>query len=224
VADPSPPGALGRRLVDLNRKPFGRPEAAFYEYLAAPAVGRIVAPVLEEQLLAAPPGAVLDVGCGGGAIAAHLRGAGREVIGVEPSIPQLRRLRRTNPLPCAAGVAGALPVRRGAFAAVVASCAVKHWPSRVDGVAECAAALVHGGRLVLVEIDGGADGDLLRFAAHTTIPRPLRRLYPGFARRSFVPVSPTAEQLSAECATAGLSDVRSWRIEGLPFLVVVASR
>ena len=216
---------LGRRLVELNRRPCGRPEAAFYEWVAAPAVREIVAPVLEDQLRAAPAGRVLDVGCGGGAIASQLCGAGRSVIGVDPSIPQLRRLRRTSRLPCAAAAAGSLPFRSRSFAAVVSSCAVKHWPSRLDGLTECAQALVPGGLLDIVEIDGGhGEDDLLRFASHTRIPPGMRRLYPSFARRSFLPVSPTAEELAAECAAAGLSEIRTWRINGLPFLVVAGTR
>lgn len=208
----------------MNRRPFGRPEAAFYEWVAAPAVREIVAPVLEDHLRSAPQGPVLDVGCGGGALASQLRREGRAVIGVDPSIPQLRRLRRTSRLPCAAASAGALPFGPRAFAAVVSSCAVKHWPSRLDGLTECRRALVPGGVLVIVEIDGGQDGsELLRFASLTRIPPALRRLYPGFARRTFVPVSPTAEELAAECAAAGLNDIRSSRIDGLPFLVVTGT-
>jgi hypothetical protein len=106
----------------------------------------------------------------------------------------------------------------------VSSCAVKHWPSRVDGLAECTRAVAPGGRLVIVEIDGGDDeSELLRFASLTRIPPGLRRLYPGFARRSFVPLSPTADELAAECAAVGVTDIRTWRIDGLPFFVVAGT-
>lgn len=132
-------GVVGRRLIELNRRPFGRPEAAFYEFVA-PAVLSIVAPVVEQELLEAPAGALLDVGCGGGAITARLQRPGRDVVGVDPSLPQLRRLRRRQQLPGVAAAAGALPFGRGAFAAVVSSCALKHWPSRLEGIGECAGA------------------------------------------------------------------------------------
>jgi SAM-dependent methyltransferase len=213
------------RLVDLNRRPFGRPEAAFYEWVAAPAVSRIVAPVLGEQLRAAPPGAVLDIGCGGGAIAARLREAGRSVVGIDPSVPQLQRVRRSTDVPSIAATADALPLRPSSFAAVVSSCAVKHWPSRLEGLTECVQLLEPGGALVVVEIDGGQDEDeLLRFASLTRIPPGLRRLYPGFARRSFVPVSPSAAELAADCEAAGATDLRTWRIPRLPFFVVAGVR
>lgn len=218
-------GAVARRVIELNRRPFGRPEAAFYERVAAPAVSKIVAPVIEEQLRAATPGAVLDVGCGGGAIAEQLRHAGRHVVGIDPSIPQLQRMRRNTEVPSVAATANALPLRPRSFAAVVSSCAVKHWPSRLEGLTECVQLLQPGGALVIVEIDGGQDaGDLQRFASLTRIPPGLRRLYPSFARRSFVLVSPSAEELVADCEAAGATELRTWRIERLPFFVVAGVR
>jgi SAM-dependent methyltransferase len=213
------------RLADLHRRPFGRPEAAFYEWVAAPAVSSIVAPVLAEQVRPAASGAVLDLGCGGGAIAARLREAGRSVIGIDPSIPQLRRVRRSTAVPSIAATADALPLRLHSFAAVVSSCAVKHWTARLDGLIECVRLLQPGGALVIVEIDGGQDdNELRRFASLTRIPPGLRRLYPSFARRTFVPVSPSAEELLADCETAGAVDLRTWRIPQLPFFVVAGVR
>jgi SAM-dependent methyltransferase len=217
------PGRLGRRLIDLNRRPFGRADAAYYEMIAGPAVRKIIAPVLVEQLLAAPAGDVLDVGCGGGAIASQLHDAGRAVVGVDPSIPQLLRLRRRTRLACAAASAAALPFARSSFAAVVSSCSVKHWPTRLDGIAECARVLRPSGMLVVVEIDGGRDDtELLRFASRTRMPPGIRRLYPSLARRTFVRASPTADEIVADCVAVGLARTRHWRIEGLPFLVVTA--
>ena len=217
---------LGRQVSKLHHRPFGRPEAAFYELVAAPAVRAIITPVLVEQLRGAPAGVVLDIGCGGGAMTRDVQASGRRVVGSEPSIPQLERLRRhSSSLECAGASAGALPFTAGAFAAVVSSCSIKHWPDRTAGLIECARVLGPGGRLVVVEIDGGQDpGDLLRFAAHTRIPAGLRRLYPPFARRSFVTVSPTPEAIGADCTAVGFVDVHHWRIDGLPFFVVTADR
>lgn len=217
---------LGRRVSDLNQRPFSRFEAAFYEFVAAPAVRAIISPVLVEELRAAPAGAVLDVGCGGGAMTRDVQACGRAIVGSDPSIPQLERLRRhTSNLECAGASAVSLPFSAESFAAVVSSCSIKHWPDRMAGLVECARVLGPDGRLVVVEIDGGQDpGDLLRFAARTRIPAALRRLYPPFARRSFVTVSPTADAISADCAAVGFADVRHWRLDGLPFFVVTAYR
>ena len=128
-------------------------------------------------------------------------------------------------MPGVAAPAGALPFPAASFAAVVSSCAVKHWPDLAEGLAECARVTCPGGRLVVVEIDGGEDpGDLGRFAARTRIPPGLRRLYPRFARAMFVPVSPRASALERAARSAGYEQVSSRRVEGLPFLVVTGSR
>jgi hypothetical protein len=76
---------------------------------------------------------------------------------------------------------------------------------------------------VIVEIDGGEPGDLRRFAARTRIPPGLRWLYGGFARHTFVPISPSAETLGAAAAAAGFRSIEGRRIDALPFLVVTAT-
>lgn len=219
-------GWFGQRLADINRRPFGRPEAAFYEIVAAPAVRAIVGPVLASELEGPEPGIVLDIGCGSGVLTHDLAVSGRAVVGIDPSVAQLRRLRRrAMPIPSAAASATALPFASGSFDAVVSSCSIKHWPDLEGGLVECARVLRPGGRLVVVEIDGGEHpDDLLRFAARTRIPAGLRRLYPGFARRTFVPASPTADDLAARARGAGFAEVHQRRLAGLPFLVLAATR
>ena len=220
------PVSPGSRLDRFNRRPFSRPEAAFYELVSAPAVRTILSPVILHEVRGAPAGTVLDVGCGGGAIVADVRASGRQVVAVDPSIPQLRRVRRRRAdLGGTAALAGALPFRSGSFAAVMSSCAIKHWPDISEGLAECARVLAPGCRLVIVEIDGGLDGDdLLRFASRARIPPGLRRLYRSFARRTFVPVSPPAASIMSACRRAGFGAVADARVDGLPFLVVTARR
>lgn len=219
---------MASRLVQLNVGAFGRPEAAFYEWAAAPAVRDVVLPVLLDELRGGTDGPVLDLGCGGGAIAEGLRAAGLAVVGVDPSRPQVQRLHRRTDLRGAVAGAEALPFATGAFAGIVSSCTIKHWRSRRDGLAECAGALRAGGRLVLVEIDGGTpdagDGELRAFAARTRIPPGIRRLYPAFARRSFVPVSPPADDVASEVTAVGFAEARHRRVAGLPFWVLTAQR
>ena len=213
---------LRRRMVDLNRGPFNGIEAAFYEFLSAPAVRAIVSPVLVDTLHGVD-GVVLDVGCGSGDVTRDLRVRCPDVIGADPSVPQLRRLRRRNVLPCVAAPADALPFPSATFGAVVSSCSVKHWPSLASGLAECGRVLSPGGVLVIVEIDAGQhDEDLLRFAARTRVPPGLRRGYRSMARRSFVPLTPEPAEVEAVLTEAGLQRVAHRRIEGLPFFIVTA--
>lgn len=218
-------GSLEALLIGLNQRPFRGPEAAFYEFMAAPAVASIVTPVLEAQLESAPSGDILDVGCGGGSITAQLQRPKRAVIGSDPSTIQTSRARRNHDLWCVTAGAGALPFAEGTFSAVVSSCAVKHWPSRLEGIVECSRVLERGGRLVVVEIDGGLDDrEFVRFVERTRIPRVLRGPYMAFARRTFVRFAPSASDLAHDLVGAGLADVEQWRIPGLPFLVVAGTR
>lgn len=220
-------GWLARRVHALNTRPFGRPEAAFYEIVASGAVRDIVRPLLLGELAPADPSVVLDVGCGGGALTRDLAAPRRLVVGTDPSVPQVRRCarRRVQGVTCAAAPAEHLPFADATFDALVSSCTVKHWPDLGRGLAECARVLRPGGRLVLVEIDGGDDaGDLARFAARTRIPPGLRRLYPSFARRTFVPVSPPVERVAGAARAAGFEGLRHWRTEGLPFVALAGVR
>lgn len=135
MSDAKPSGWLGRQMVALNRRPFGRVEAAFYETVAAPAVRALLAPVLLKELEQAAAGTVLDVGCGSGALTHDLVAPGRTVVGVDPSTAQLGRLRRRAvPIESAAASAAALPFDANGFDAVVSSCAIKHWPVPPDGL------------------------------------------------------------------------------------------
>jgi SAM-dependent methyltransferase len=213
---------LRHRLIDLNRGSFNGLEAAFYELLSAPAVREIVSPVLVDALHDKFPGLVLDVGCGSGALTEDLERAGHQVVGVDPSVPQL--LRRRSAIACVAAPAGRLPFPDATFAGVVSSCSVKHWPSLSDGLSECVRVLAPAGVMVVVEIDGGKDGsELVRFAARTRVPPGLRRGYRAMARRSFVPLTPDPHELGDRLTDRGLQ-VTQGRVQGLPFFVVSARR
>ena len=209
----------------MNRGSFNRAEAAVYELLSAPAVRTIVSPVLTEAVVGAPRGLVLDVGCGSGALTEDLRDGEHDVIGTDPSVPQLRRLRRRGGAACVAAPAGALPFPSGAFAAVVSSCSIKHWPSLPQGLSECVRVLSPGGVLAVVEIDGGRDpDDLVRFAARSRVPRGFHRVYRVVAKRSFVALTPDPIDLSERLIAAGLEHVGHGRVAELPFFVVTARK
>lgn len=197
----------------------------FYELLSARAVRAIVSPVLAGVVHDAPPGLVLDVGCGGGDLTEDLQDEDHEAVGVDPSVPQLQRLRRRRTAACVAAPAGELPFPTGTFSAVVSSCSIKHWPSLAQGVSECVRVLSPGGRLAIVEIDGGDDADeLVRFAARTRVPPGLRRGYRAMARHSFVPLTPDPADLGGLLSGAGLHQVNQGRIAGLPFFVVTGRK
>jgi len=76
---------------------------------------------------AAGAGPVVDVGCGPAQAGRYLADAGCTAVGVDPTEAMLTVARGRNPdLPFAAGVIGALPLRPGSCAAVVAFYVLHH--------------------------------------------------------------------------------------------------
>lgn len=178
-------------------------ESRVYERFIAGAVADIVVPVLRDAIGDAER--ILDVGCGGGSVAARL-GA----VGVDASVTMARR---------AGGVAGsalALPFRDRAFDAVVSSCSIKHWPNPLHGVTECLRVLRRGGALAVIELDRGASfGDVNRFARRTRVPGVLRWLYAELDKTVVLPTAPDAVELDAWVGSA------STKLDGLPFRLAV---
>lgn len=102
-------------------------------------------PIVAEQLQGATR--VLDVGCGEGQVARHIKAsAGSAVVGVDPSTNQLAVAReRGGGVTYIRGSAGALPVRDGAFDAVVACLVFEHITEVDTALAEVARSLEPGG-------------------------------------------------------------------------------
>lgn len=121
--------------------------------------GQVVADALLPLL---PAGRLLEVGVGTGVVAAALRAANRDVVGVDLSRPMLARAQRRLGSRVAQGDAQALPVADGAVAAAYAVW-VLHLVADVGAVlAECARVLRPGGRVLVVPgaADRGAGTDV----------------------------------------------------------------
>lgn len=103
------------------------------------------------------PGTVLDVGCGPGHLAAHLRSLGVEAIGMD-LVPELvDHARATHPGGrYVLGSAHALPVRDHSVAGILAWYSLIHLPpdDLDDVLAELRRALRPGGALVVGSFDG----------------------------------------------------------------------
>ena len=72
--------------------------------------GRSIAPLLHDIL---PPGPLLEVGVGTGLVAAGLTELGRQVVGVDLSVPMLRKAAARVPGRVAVGDATGLPAGAG---------------------------------------------------------------------------------------------------------------
>jgi len=130
-----------------------------------PALG---APVLE--LLAPEPGeAILDLGCGDGALTEKLAQAGAEVIGVDSSAEQVEAAKARG-LDARVADCQALDFQQ-AFDAAFSNAAL-HWMKDPDAVISgVARALRPGGRFV-GEFGGAGNVDRLRRARHRAVPAP----------------------------------------------------
>ena len=108
-----------------------------------------IIPLVVEQLRGMPR--VLDVGCGEGQVARRLAAAGVDVIGVDPSGPQIARARERGGGPrYLRASAERLPVAECSVDAVLACLAFEHVGDLPAAVREIARVLVPGGRLLLL--------------------------------------------------------------------------
>lgn len=138
-----------RQYDDLAGE-WWRPDGAFaiLHWLAA-ARARLVPP-------ASRPGAILvDVGCGGGLLAPHLRGKGYRHVGLDLTRSALEQAAAHGLTPVQAD-AGALPLASECADVVVAGEIFEHVPDLPRAVAEVCRVLRPGGLLVLDTLNSTA--------------------------------------------------------------------
>jgi SAM-dependent methyltransferase len=228
----APSGVLGRapwlRIADgVCRRAFSSPEALAYELTVASAVAAVVLPTLLSHV-AGPR--VLDVGCGGGAVAEEVaRDRQVSVVGLDPSSAQMKRgARRSRTETGVSGVqakAEMLPFQDATFDSVISSCAWKHWSSPEAGIAECIRVLRPGGMLSVVEVDGSTTPEeFWRFAQRSRIPFGMRHAYVRFAMRTVVGVAPDALGLDRSFDVTLTVRPLIGRVEDLPFLTATLRR
>jgi ubiquinone/menaquinone biosynthesis C-methylase UbiE len=214
-------GLIDRVSAGVCRRAFSSPEALAYEICVAPAVCEAVAHDVVRRM---PSGLVLDVGAGGGRLAEVLCGARRDVVAVDPSRSQARRVTRRRAegggLRSVCASAGELPFRSGSFDGVVSCCALKHWPDPIAGLIECARVIGPGAPILVIEVDGDAsESDFREFATSTRMPVGMRGAYTRFAMRTVVSVAPTRAEFQKYLIGANLNVQSLDRLVGTPFLL-----
>jgi ubiquinone/menaquinone biosynthesis C-methylase UbiE len=220
------PTVWQRLTSSVCRRAFSSPEALLYEIGIAPAVAGVVSPTVIPHLGGLR---ILDVGCGGGRVATDVaEAAASAVVGIDPSAAQAQRVaRRSRKQPLLSSSQATvedLPFRDRSFDAVYSSCALKHWPSPREGLAECARVCRSGAPVVIVEIDGASTPTEVRaFARLTRVPPGLREAYVRFAMRTVVGVAPDATALTAMFDELPMTPVSVEKIRTMPFLMALAS-
>jgi ubiquinone/menaquinone biosynthesis C-methylase UbiE len=100
-----------------------------------------------------PRGSALDVGCGTGALAARLAGAGYEVVGLDPSEGMLRVLeKRTSRVRAVRGSGTSIPFPDGSFDLVLSVAVMHHIAAAADvrrTLAEMVRVTSPGGRVLV---------------------------------------------------------------------------
>jgi SAM-dependent methyltransferase len=222
VQEPGTNGILTRLANGVCRRAFSSPEAFAYEATIAPALAKVVVPAIRSMVVG---NRVLDVGCGGGLIAASIANfCGMSVFGVDPSASQVRRLVHRSPKRGATFAvrsrAESLPFPADTFDTLISSCAWKHWPDPKRAVAECVRVVRPGGKIVIVEIDGSSNArDFWKFARSSRVPVGLRRAYVRFAMRTVVGVAPDSAALANSFTDVDVIPFNVGQIAGMPFLL-----
>lgn len=172
---------------------------------------------------------LLDVGCGGGHLLAHVadRYPGVSLHGID-LLP--RQVARANARLGAKGLGGRvvegsaldLPYAGGQFDVVVSVASIKHWPEPERGLSECCRVLRPGGTLLVVEADRGTRlDDLKSFVYDLRFPRTVRPMLPLLLPvvRTFVHgQSRDLDEMRALGATLPLDGLRVERVPGTPAL------
>lgn len=175
---------------------------------------------------------VLDLACGTGDLASEVRRAGGIVTAIDVSAGMLEVARRRTSGRCAwlRGDALRLPLRDGAFDAIVSGFALRNFVDVGAVLAECARVLKPGGRLALLEVDTPSRRWLRighRLWFYGLVPL-LGRLLADTEAYSYLPSSvvylPAEARLRAILAAAGFHTPTKTMLLGGAVQVVAARR
>ncbi|WP_238375038.1 class I SAM-dependent methyltransferase [Vulcanisaeta thermophila] len=144
-----------------------------------------------------PPGRVLEIGPGTGRLAHMLSKRGFQVVGVDLSLPMLRRAARFKEPDFINGTSWSLPLRDEYFDAVITQFTMHHWGFHEESMGMVQRTLKPRGVFIVVEVDGdrvpipiirnhSCSEECMRKAIPSTFELRITRRYPliiGIARK-----------------------------------------
>lgn len=216
--------------------PYHPLESWFYNSAVAPVVAKTIdrnGDFLAQFIRSIPEnGKVLDVGCGGGHLAAILAGkhAGWRITGIDLSVHQIRRaMNRCRGMDdrtvFVAGSALSLPFNSGTFDGVTSVCSIKHWPEPARGLEECLRVLRPGGTLAVVEVDRNHGRDDERaFVARQHVPFFLKPFALAGFRWKVAARSLTAREGISLFKDIPAAETESYEIPGMPLWMIIARK
>jgi len=183
-----------------------------------------LAPLLQRL---APDSHLLDVGCGGGHLLAHIAASypGLRLQGLDLSASQVSRARRRTSrfggrVAIDVGSALELPYANDTFDAVLSIASIKHWPDGQRGLREILRVMRPGAEIYVAEADRGCRLEEARhFLAALQIPSGLRKVLLPFLRTYVLGQGWSVEE--ARDLLNGLA-LREGQIEHLPDLPILA--
>jgi ubiquinone/menaquinone biosynthesis C-methylase UbiE len=216
-------------LLDLTA-PYSDLEAWMYDRVVAPAVVAMESRLQADMLpLLRKNARLLEVGCGGGQVAAAIVRKRRDVTvtGLDLSHSQVARAAQRarglgERLRFVRGDALDLPFPDRSFDGVLSIASVKHWPDMERGLRECVRLLRRGGVLLVAEADRGCThADASRFVAAWRIPAVLRPMALAVFRTAVAGRSIDLEDARRMAAGLSLSKWEVRRIAGTPALLLL---
>jgi ubiquinone/menaquinone biosynthesis C-methylase UbiE len=220
--------------VLLDNTSLYRPvESWIYDRVIAPAVMQFARPVEKLVLDLLRDGAkVLEVGCGGGYLAAPIVKGRSDVslCGVDLSPEQIGcAKKRCRPwqdrLTFVQGSVLDLDFPGGTFDAVISVASIKHWPDKVQRVRECIRVLAPGGVLNIVEADRRCHRDDARaFVDRWRIASILKPVALSWFKTRVAGQGIDLGEARTMLETVDLSEQRAERIPGTPGLLMFGRR
>jgi SAM-dependent methyltransferase len=214
----------GRTLPEISAEELAAYYPPSYGFLSAGGrlqqlrMDRALAAEPLRTLVAAGPGALLDVGCGRGDLAAAFTRRGWRASGIEPS-PEACAVARSQGVDAHAGTLESVELPGDAFDAVVMRHSLEHVPDPLGALAKVFGLLRPGGQLA-VSVPNFDSWERRRFGAawfHLDLPRHRTHFVPGSLRQALEKTGFDVQSVETAGDAGSLLATLQYRVAGRLF-------